>query len=85
MLINGIVIALKIKHMLHDYEINFSRLLFCRNPQGSILKSEGIKDTHAPVAASFSSRGPNTIASDILKVRHQLCAILHNLCRFLVL
>jgi hypothetical protein len=28
MLINGIVIALKIKHMLHDYEINFSRLCF---------------------------------------------------------
>ena len=26
----------------------------------------------APIAASFSSRGPNPIAVDILKVRHQL-------------
>ncbi|GMY23657.1 subtilisin-like protease SBT4.13 [Fagus crenata] len=50
-----------------DYEVVMSYINSTENPQGSILKSEGIKDTHAPVAASFSSRGPNTIASDILK------------------
>ncbi|XP_030962659.1 subtilisin-like protease SBT4.3 isoform X2 [Quercus lobata] len=38
-----------------------------KNPQGSILKSETTKDTHAPVVASFSSRGPNSILEDILK------------------
>ncbi|KAK7827014.1 subtilisin-like protease sbt4.9 [Quercus suber] len=41
------------------------------NPQGSILKSEVIEHTTAPIAAS-SSHGPNPIAVDILKVRHQL-------------
>ncbi|KAJ4849462.1 hypothetical protein Tsubulata_045453 [Turnera subulata] len=36
-------------------------------PRGEILKSEGIKDSSAPIVASFSSRGPNMISQDILK------------------
>ncbi|KAK7837018.1 subtilisin-like protease sbt4.8, partial [Quercus suber] len=36
-------------------------------PQGSILKSEVIEDTTAPIVASFSSSGPNCITTDILK------------------
>jgi hypothetical protein len=43
-------------------------ILFYRNPQASILKSETIKDNDAPTVASFSSRGPNSIALDIMKV-----------------
>ncbi|CAL0314756.1 unnamed protein product [Lupinus luteus] len=37
------------------------------NPKAEILKSETVKDDDAPVVASFSSRGPNTIAPEILK------------------
>ncbi|KAK9727174.1 hypothetical protein RND81_05G263400 [Saponaria officinalis] len=36
-------------------------------PKASILKSEAVNDTSAPIVADFSSRGPNSIASDILK------------------
>ena len=43
-------------------------ILFYRNPQAGILKSEAIKDTDAPTVVSFSSRGPNHIAPDIMKV-----------------
>lgn len=32
------------------------------------VKSETVEDTNAPIVASFSSRGPNFIVSDILKV-----------------
>ncbi|KAJ6345208.1 hypothetical protein OIU78_007974 [Salix suchowensis] len=39
-----------------------------RNPQATILKSEIIEHNTAPVVASFSSRGPNNIAPEILKV-----------------
>ncbi|XP_074290159.1 subtilisin-like protease SBT4.3 [Silene latifolia] len=38
-----------------------------KNPKANILKSETRNDTTAPDIAQFSSRGPNTIASDILK------------------
>ncbi|KAM7259969.1 hypothetical protein ACFE04_015710 [Oxalis oulophora] len=38
-----------------------------KNAKAEILKSETIKDSSAPVVAQFSSRGPNTIAGDILK------------------
>ncbi|KAL6341120.1 hypothetical protein AAG906_032235 [Vitis piasezkii] len=38
-----------------------------KNPQANILKSESTKDSSAPVVASFSSRGPNTIIPEILK------------------
>ncbi|KAG2699213.1 hypothetical protein I3760_07G183000 [Carya illinoinensis] len=37
------------------------------NPEATILVSEEVEDTVAPSAASFSSRGPNPIAPDILK------------------
>ncbi|KAL9239850.1 hypothetical protein vseg_014131 [Gypsophila vaccaria] len=37
------------------------------NARGTILKSVTITDKSAPVVASFSSRGPNEIAPDILK------------------
>ncbi|CAL0328180.1 unnamed protein product [Lupinus luteus] len=36
-------------------------------PKAEILKSETIKDNNAPTVANFSSRGPNTIVSEILK------------------
>ncbi|KAL9238733.1 hypothetical protein vseg_013117 [Gypsophila vaccaria] len=36
-------------------------------PTANILKSVAITDSTAPAVAPFSSRGPNTIASDILK------------------
>nr|POF27184.1 subtilisin-like protease sbt4.4 [Quercus suber] len=38
-----------------------------KNPKGSILKSEATKNTHAPVVASFSARGPNSVVGYILK------------------
>ncbi|XP_068634602.1 subtilisin-like protease SBT4.3 [Aristolochia californica] len=38
-----------------------------KEPQANILRSEEIKDTKAPIVVSFSSRGPNSITSDILK------------------
>ncbi|WCJ20437.1 Subtilisin-like protease SBT4.4 [Euphorbia peplus] len=38
-----------------------------KNPVGKILKSEEIKDSTAPLVASFSSRGPNKVAHDLLK------------------
>ncbi|EFH61927.1 predicted protein, partial [Arabidopsis lyrata subsp. lyrata] len=37
------------------------------SPQGTVLKSKAIFNQKAPKVASFSSRGPNTIAVDILK------------------
>ncbi|KAL4599121.1 hypothetical protein ACB092_11G104500 [Castanea dentata] len=50
-----------------DHDIVKSFINSTKNPQGSILKSEVIEHTTAPIAASFSSRGPNPIAVDILK------------------
>ncbi|KAG9456870.1 hypothetical protein H6P81_001378 [Aristolochia fimbriata] len=38
-----------------------------RDPRARILKSECVQDEKAPSVASFSSRGPNTITSQILK------------------
>ncbi|OIV98691.1 hypothetical protein TanjilG_24862 [Lupinus angustifolius] len=37
------------------------------NPKAEILKSETVKDNNAPMVTDFSSRGPNTIAPEILK------------------
>ncbi|KAG6484750.1 hypothetical protein ZIOFF_053275 [Zingiber officinale] len=38
-----------------------------KNPVANIHKSEEVFDSKAPLVASFSSRGPNTITPDILK------------------
>ncbi|KAJ4846262.1 hypothetical protein Tsubulata_044067 [Turnera subulata] len=38
-----------------------------KSAEGEILKSEAINDFEAPTVATFSSRGPNAIAPDILK------------------
>ncbi|KAG9457098.1 hypothetical protein H6P81_001606 [Aristolochia fimbriata] len=38
-----------------------------KNPQANILKSETVPDEKSPTVVSFSSRGPNTITSTILK------------------
>ncbi|KAJ7980798.1 Subtilisin-like protease [Quillaja saponaria] len=51
----------------HDYDMVISYVNATPNPQAVILKSEIIKDADAPVVVSFSSRGPNAIAPDILK------------------
>ena len=49
--------------------IHESTIIFFRNPRATILKSEVTNnDTDAPLVASFSSRGPNDIVTDILKV-----------------
>ncbi|CAH2033554.1 unnamed protein product [Thlaspi arvense] len=50
-----------------NYQSLISYITSNPNPVGCILKSETVKDTDAPIVASFSSRGPNTIVSDILK------------------
>ncbi|XP_024012149.1 subtilisin-like protease SBT4.10 isoform X6 [Eutrema salsugineum] len=42
-------------------------ILVLRSSQATILKSEAIFNQRAPILAKFSSRGPNTIAFDILK------------------
>ncbi|KAK9757249.1 hypothetical protein RND81_01G151600, partial [Saponaria officinalis] len=49
-----------------DYAVVAS-YLNSTNPRATILKSETIKNLRAPLVASFSSRGPNKIASDVLK------------------
>ena len=77
MLITDIVLNLVKKNIyfLHNFGIDFQRWCFSEI-QASILKSVAIKDTTAPIVASFSSRGPNSIVADILKVRPQLPAYL---------
>ena len=50
-----------------------------RNPEATIMVSEEIQDFTAPYAASFSSRGPNPITPDILKV-NKLTKF--NICHF---
>ncbi|KAK9755677.1 hypothetical protein RND81_01G042800 [Saponaria officinalis] len=44
-----------------------SYLSSTKTPTANILKSEAVSDSTAPAVAPFSSRGPNKIASDILK------------------
>ncbi|KAM4071612.1 hypothetical protein ACB094_11G074100 [Castanea mollissima] len=50
-----------------NYDLVKSSINSTKNPEGSILKSEVIEHITAPIAASFSSRGPNYITADILK------------------
>ncbi|VVA32685.1 PREDICTED: subtilisin [Prunus dulcis] len=50
-----------------DYNVVKSFLNSTKEPRANILKSEAIKDDDAPIAASFSSRGPNQILPEIIK------------------
>ncbi|CAN8301387.1 unnamed protein product [Cochlearia groenlandica] len=50
-----------------DFESLVSYIESTASPQASVLKSGAIFNQTSPVIASFSSRGPNTIAVDILK------------------
>ncbi|KAF4378598.1 hypothetical protein G4B88_023138 [Cannabis sativa] len=50
-----------------DYNTILSYLNSSKNPQATILKSEALKDSTAPLVASFSSRGPNLVVPDIMK------------------
>lgn len=57
--------------MLRTSNASPSLLVFvcvCRDPKATVLKSEEISNQTAPLVVSFSSRGPSTIVSDILKV-----------------
>ena len=49
--------------------------VFHRSPQGTVLKTEAIFNQKAPKVASFSSRGPNTIAVDLLKVTYTVLSL----------
>ncbi|KAL1193134.1 Subtilisin-like protease SBT4.9 [Cardamine amara subsp. amara] len=51
----------------HDFDSVVSYINSTKSPQGSVLKSERIFNQKGPNVARFSSRGPNTIAVDILK------------------
>ena len=42
------------------------------NPTASILKSIEVNDTLAPYVPPFSSRGPNPITHDLLKVAYAI-------------
>ncbi|XP_020871535.1 LOW QUALITY PROTEIN: subtilisin-like protease SBT4.9 [Arabidopsis lyrata subsp. lyrata] len=50
-----------------DFDSVVSYVNSTKSPQGTVLKSKAIFNQKAPKVASFSSRGPNTIAVDILK------------------
>ncbi|CAN8253243.1 unnamed protein product [Cochlearia groenlandica] len=50
-----------------DYNLLVSYVNSTKSPRASILKSEAVFNQTAPRVASFSSRGPNIIAVDILK------------------
>ncbi|CAN6812380.1 unnamed protein product [Brassica oleracea] len=51
-----------------DYESLVSYIESTDSPQATVLRTEAIFNQTSPVIGSFSSRGPNTIAVDILKV-----------------
>ena len=44
--------------------------VFLRSLQGTVLKTEAVFNQSAPKVVSFSSRGPNTLAVDLLKVTY---------------
>ncbi|OMO66692.1 hypothetical protein COLO4_30417 [Corchorus olitorius] len=50
-----------------NYEVVKSYVNSTKIPEAGILKSEVIKDASAPIVATFSSRGPNSVVLDILK------------------
>ncbi|KFK27428.1 hypothetical protein AALP_AA8G381300 [Arabis alpina] len=49
------------------YKSVVSYMKSTKDPKATVLKSEEISNQKAPLVASFSSRGPSTIVSDILK------------------
>lgn len=67
----GLVFGLG-EDLFYDSVVNVSSFHFSSNPHGEIIRSEAIKDIAAPKFAFFSSRGPNSISDEILKVAHQL-------------
>ncbi|CAN7121991.1 unnamed protein product [Brassica rapa subsp. narinosa] len=50
-----------------DYNFLLSYVKSTKSPQGTVLKTEAVFNQKAPKVASFSSRGPNPIAVDLLK------------------
>ncbi|XP_020869658.1 subtilisin-like protease SBT4.10 [Arabidopsis lyrata subsp. lyrata] len=52
---------------LEDFGSLISYINSTKSPKAAVLKSEAIFNQAAPKVAGFSSRGPNTIAVDILK------------------
>lgn len=52
-----------------SYLEGFEFKSYCRSPKVDILTSESTRNLDAPLVASFSSRGPNTVIPDILKVQ----------------
>lgn len=60
--------------------------MFYRDPQANIFKSEVIKDPDAHTVAYFSSRGPNIILPDIIKVNvsFHLINILDTVIKFVL-
>ncbi|XP_019057570.1 PREDICTED: subtilisin-like protease SBT4.5 [Tarenaya hassleriana] len=50
-----------------QYSLLTSYIKSTAKPEGTILKTETTNGVDAPVMASFSSRGPNTVLGDILK------------------
>ena len=57
-----------------------------RNPQAIIYKSRAVHNAASPFVASFSSRGPNTLSSTIIKVTLAMITIIGiNLCIFFFL
>lgn len=55
-------------HFIFFQKIIHSLYLDYRTPVAEILKTEAVKDFDAPVVVGFSSRGPNAIVPEILKV-----------------
>ncbi|CAA7032281.1 unnamed protein product [Microthlaspi erraticum] len=50
-----------------DFDSLVSYMNSTKSPQGTVLKTEAFFNQTAPKVASFSARGPNTIAVDLLK------------------
>ncbi|XP_019099670.1 PREDICTED: subtilisin-like protease SBT4.5 [Camelina sativa] len=50
-----------------DYNSVLSHMNSAKNPKATVMKSETIFNQTAPITASYSSRGPNTLIPDILK------------------
>ncbi|KAK9105584.1 hypothetical protein Scep_022428 [Stephania cephalantha] len=69
-IINGFDLKGKMFPLIAGYQavnLNSCSIEDGRNPQATKLKSEAVRDVDAPAVISFSSRGPNSITSDILK------------------